>query len=399
MSVDIRASRAALGAHESAGLVDTAARLTDLRREATARRRAGAVLAAAIVAVVIAGSAWYAAAHRLTSDRPVEPAQPSVDTTAVRTAEDFLGALQDARTASGPQLDPAVARVFSYLADDALVTEPFGSPQELRWSLAWERATAWREMIEACVQTGSDAAGTIIECPFTFHGIRSEEVGFAPFSGNNWRFRVRDEKITDAQWNFNIDTGFSSQRWEPFERWVSTTYPDDAAVMYDDASHTHSRSTTEAIALWERRTREFAAHEIASREDYRARADAICTSAHARLNAELAAAGMSLQPIPLPHRPGPGPQSRAGLAGLRGVRAGHPRRDRRRAAGGGPSARGPHRLPERLFRPRARSPERTVPTRSRVVGELHRRSGTRSRPEPLHVQHSSIRVSPHAGGL
>jgi hypothetical protein len=297
MSVDIRASRAALGAHESAGLVDTAARLTDLRREATARRRTGAVLAAAIVAVVIAGSAWYAAAHRLTSDRPVGPAQPSVDTTAVRTAEDFLGALQDARTASGPQLDPAVARVFSYLADDALVTEPFGSPQELRWSLAWERATAWREMIEACVQTGSDAAGTIIECPFTFHGIRSEEIGSGPFSGNNWRFRVRDEKITDAQWNFNIDTGFSSQRWEPFERWVSTTYPDDAAVMYDDASHTHSRSTTEATALWERRTREFAAHEIASREDYRARADAICTSAHARLNAELAAAGMSLQPL------------------------------------------------------------------------------------------------------
>ena len=297
MSVDIRASRAALGAHESAGLVDTAARLTDLRREATARRRAGAVLAAAIVAVVIAGSAWYAAAHRLTSDRPVEPAQPSVDTTAVRTAEDFLGALQDARTASGPQLDPAVARVFSYLADDALVTEPFGSPQELRWSLAWERATAWREMIEACVQTGSDAAGTIIECPFTFHGIRSEEVGFAPFSGNNWRFRVRDEKITDAQWNFNIDTGFSSQRWEPFEHWVSTTYPDDAAVMYDDTGHTHSRSTTAATALWERRTREYAAQEIADREDYRARADAICTSAHARLNAELAAAGMSLQPL------------------------------------------------------------------------------------------------------
>ncbi|HEY5879592.1 MAG TPA: hypothetical protein VIU11_11830 [Nakamurella sp.] len=298
MSIDIRASRAAHGAHESAGPVDPAARLTDLRREAADRRRAGAVLAAAIVAVVIAGSAWYATAHRLASDQPVEPARPPVDTTAVRTTEDFLGALRDARTASGEQLDPAVDRVFSYLADDALVTESFGSPEELRWSLAWERATAWREMVDACVQTGSDAAGTVIECPFTFHGIRSEEMGLGPFRDNNWRFRVRDEKITDAQWNFNIDTGFSSQMWEPFERWVSTTYPDDAAVMYNDASHTHSRSTTEASALWERRTREYAAQEIASREDYRARADAICTSAHARLNAELAAAGMALQPIP-----------------------------------------------------------------------------------------------------
>ena len=298
MSVDIRAARAAHGALESAGSVDPAARLADLRREAKGRRRAGAVLAGAIVAVVIAGSAWYAAAHRLASDRPVEPARPPVDTTAVRTAEDFLAAMQDARSASGPQLDQAVDRVFGYLADDALVTEPFGSPEELRWSLAWERATAWREMIDPCGQTGSDAAGTIIECPFTFHGIRSDEVGLGPFDGNNWRFRVRDGKITDAQWNFNTDTGFSSQRWETFERWVSTTYPDDAAIIYDSAGHTHGRSTTEAMALWEQRTREFAAHEIASREDYRARADAICASAHARLNAELAAAGMSLQPVP-----------------------------------------------------------------------------------------------------
>src|SRR6218665_1805663 len=98
-------------------------------------------------------------------------------------------------------------------------------------------------MIEACEQTGSDAAGTIIECPFTFHGIRSEEIGLSPFSDNNWRFRVRDGKITDAQGNFDTSTGFSTLRWEPFERWVPTTYPDDAAVMYEDASHTHSRST------------------------------------------------------------------------------------------------------------------------------------------------------------
>lgn len=297
MSVEMRASRAAQGAHESTGSVDPAARLTDLRNEATARRRAGSVLAAVVVAVLIAGSAWYAAAHRLTSDRPVDPAQPSVDKAAVQTAEDFLSALQEARTASGPPSDPAVDRVLGYLADDALVSEPFQSAQELQWSLAWERATAWREMIDPCAQTGADAAGTIIECPFTFHGLRSEEVGLGPFTGNNWRFRVRDQKITDAQWNFNIDTGFSDQRWEPFEEWVSSTYPTDAAIIYDSESHTHGRNTTEAMALWELRTREYAALEVASRADFRARMEAICSSAHARLNAELTAAGMALQPL------------------------------------------------------------------------------------------------------
>ena len=43
--------------------------------------------------------------------------------------------------------------------------------------------------------------------------------------------------------------------WEPFASWVSTTYPEDAAVMYRDETHTGVRLTEESIGLWERHTR------------------------------------------------------------------------------------------------------------------------------------------------
>jgi hypothetical protein len=36
---------------------------------------------------------------------------------------------------------------------------------------------------------------------------------------------------------------FSPEMWEPFAEWVSTAYPDDAAVMYEDGSYTACRST------------------------------------------------------------------------------------------------------------------------------------------------------------
>jgi hypothetical protein len=43
---------------------------------------------------------------------------------------------------------------------------------------------------------------------------------------------------------------FSPVMWEPFAEWVSTTYADDAAVMYTDGSYTGVRISEESIHLW-----------------------------------------------------------------------------------------------------------------------------------------------------
>ena len=48
--------------------------------------------------------------------------------------------------------------------------------------------------------------------------------------------------------------------WEPFEAWVSETYPEDAAAMYDDENHTGMRLSSESISLWKRRVRDWTVH-------------------------------------------------------------------------------------------------------------------------------------------
>jgi hypothetical protein len=48
---------------------------------------------------------------------------------------------------------------------------------------------------------------------------------------------------------------FSPQMWEPFAEWVSTTYPADAAVMYEDETYSGVRLSEESIPLWERHIR------------------------------------------------------------------------------------------------------------------------------------------------
>ncbi len=45
--------------------------------------------------------------------------------------------------------------------------------------------------------------------------------------------------------------------WEPFAEWVSTTYPKDAAVMYDGGSLSNFDLTEESIRLWEQHTKEY----------------------------------------------------------------------------------------------------------------------------------------------
>jgi len=46
--------------------------------------------------------------------------------------------------------------------------------------------------------------------------------------------------------------------WEPFAAWIQQTHPDDADVMYADASLTEPRPGPTSWALWELRVRQYA---------------------------------------------------------------------------------------------------------------------------------------------
>jgi hypothetical protein len=147
-------------------------------------------------------------------------------------------------------------RAIAYLADDATLSPlGVGGNREFRLLLSFSEAQGYKQMLAPCEETGSSSAGTYVRCPFDFHAIRSDEIGRGPYSGSYFEFTVRDGEIVRVS-NYLEIARFSGEMWEPFADWVSTTYPEDAAVMYNKTL-TDYRLSEESIRLWEKHSREY----------------------------------------------------------------------------------------------------------------------------------------------
>jgi hypothetical protein len=147
-----------------------------------------------------------------------------------------------------------VEQAMTYLADDATIAV-LGAQDDLRLLSSWLEATGYQQIVDPCEGVGNSASGSI-RCTFAFHALRSGELGRGPFGGSSFDLVVRDGKIVHASQDWEIEK-FSPQVWEPFANWVSTVHPKDAAVMYQDDSHSGVRLTQESIRLWDLRTREY----------------------------------------------------------------------------------------------------------------------------------------------
>jgi hypothetical protein len=144
-------------------------------------------------------------------------------------------------------------QAITYVADDATIAS-LGANDDLRLLISYLEATGYQQILDPCEEVGDSASGTMIHCPFDFHALRSDQIGRGPFGGSSFDLVVRDGEIVRASQGWEIEE-FSPQVWEPFAEWVSTTYPEDAAVMYLDESHSNVRLTEESIQLWARHTR------------------------------------------------------------------------------------------------------------------------------------------------
>ncbi len=156
-------------------------------------------------------------------------------------------------------------RAMTYLADNADITgltNGAGGAQGLSLMTAWLEATGNHFALDSCEGSSSDGA-SYVSCAFDYHGLRSDEIGRGPFSGSTFDFTVRNGKIVSGSMNSDTTT-FSTQMWEPFERWVSKTFPADAAVMYTDSTHSDFRLTPESIRLWDEHTRGYVKHVLAA---------------------------------------------------------------------------------------------------------------------------------------
>jgi hypothetical protein len=155
---------------------------------------------------------------------------------------------------------------LKYLAKEGIATgsgitgRSWGTREDFRREVSLAKAQRQKQAVTGCEEQGESSDGVAVHCAFDHHEFRSDEVGLGPYTDNYWDLVVEDGKITSAvSTRAFITNGSSAERWEPFQRWVTSAYPEDAAVMYG----VEFRITKDAIRLWERRIREWVAAEKA----------------------------------------------------------------------------------------------------------------------------------------
>jgi hypothetical protein len=238
------------------GFVD---RQYDHRRKQERKRKVGALAVAAVIVIV----ATVAIVRNLDAGvgKDGTPAdQPSTVNPATATPQEVATSFVQAYGAFDAD------RAIAYVADDAdilsLVTSVGnangveGTSDGLRLHLSLLEAVGYEQLRDSCEEAGNSASDSFVRCTFDFHFLRSDEIGRGPFHGSYFDLTVRDGEIVRASVYWEIEA-FSPQMWEPFASWVSSTHPEDAAVMYRDETYTEARLTKDSIQLWERNSRQY----------------------------------------------------------------------------------------------------------------------------------------------
>ena len=133
----------------------------------------------------------------------------------------------------------------------------WGTREEFRREVAMAKAQRQTQTVTGCEEQGESGDGVAVQCAFDHHEFRSQEVGLGPYLDNYWDLVVRNGKIISAvSTRAFITNGSSAERWEPFQRWVTSVHPEDLQTMYPVGEF---GITKESIRLWDRRIREWVA--------------------------------------------------------------------------------------------------------------------------------------------
>ena len=180
------------------------------------------------------------------------------------TAMEVATGFMDAYAASD------VDQVITYLADDAdlstliewLETQGIeGRSEQFRMLFSLFDAQSFQVIPDSCVEQGRSASVTTLRCDYDFHDLGSHELGLGPFRGSYFDLIVRDGEIRHVSSQMEIGQ-FSPLVWKPFAEWVSTTHPEDAAVMYTDETTSLERVSEESIRLWRQHVRGYVQHVL-----------------------------------------------------------------------------------------------------------------------------------------
>ena len=208
-------------------------------------------VAAAVVAIVVAGLALVARDQTSGPHIPAAPPATAPATTTTATPAEATAAEETARGFIDAENAYDVDRMLTYLD-----VEP-ENLDEFRLQTAWHQAVGTKKLDVHCRSQGESAAGIVIFCAYDYHSLRSDEIGFGPYAGYS-EFTIRDGKIGPAETGIteSASARFSSEMEETFHWWMSAHHPADVAVMYTGSE---PRISEDSIPLWEQRTREYVA--------------------------------------------------------------------------------------------------------------------------------------------
>jgi len=246
-------------ADEAMAGTDTQARHGDLLRELRDetsgpawRTWTAGVAAAAAAAAVVAVSVPSVLPSR-TNDGDAPAGEP--ETPAVRVASEFFDAFRSFDR----------ERAASYLAEDADLQIWVLRSGEDAWRRGnrWLEAAGWDPTLLSCEQTGTSALGTYVECAFDYHALHSEQLGRGPYVGALFRCTVDEGEIVAARMS-GSSPEFGEEMWDPFAEWLNKTYPDQAAVMYEEPEQEWESLHPRSIELWRELSLEWAQEQQVS---------------------------------------------------------------------------------------------------------------------------------------
>ena len=215
--------------------------------------------AAAVVAVVVGG---LVLAARDDADDPQIPAAPNTTAAPGPPAGEQAAGLAGALLINRYE-DPDGA--MRHLTDELIAEAADGTREGYRLDGRMLDALGEQNVNIRCGPAGESAAGIVVLCTYDSHTFRSEERGLPPFPEGVQTVTVRDDTIVAfGEFDrppFGAEEHFS-QMWDEFKQWVTAEYPDDLPVMYEGSGW---RLTEESIALWERRTIEWAEEQSTAR--------------------------------------------------------------------------------------------------------------------------------------
>ncbi|HEY7668691.1 MAG TPA: hypothetical protein VIE12_11285 [Actinomycetota bacterium] len=225
---------------------------THQRRRSTGKKIGAFAVAAAVVVATLVLIWTLRPADRDAPANEGTSVAPTVDETAaaLTAARGFFDAFA-AFDAEGAMAYVADDADLSGVIDYSLPADTAGLAKMLAVLEAWD----YRQTITTCgaaspiATIGDDGYDVQVDCGFAFTALAELDRG--PFPGGTFTFTVHDGQIVSASLDWDTEE-FSPEVWEPFAAWVSTTHPQDAAVMYADETLSNFRFSDRSSRLWHR---------------------------------------------------------------------------------------------------------------------------------------------------